>query len=548
MSTCEYEHDVSEPPFDDNGIDVWSCPHPSMDGEEHCVFHTAVSSGDEPPEGVDFGAAIKQAVDAEGRERNRLIGAVIGDVNLDSVILDGDTNHPIDLRRARVEGDVRAADAEVRQDLNCDGVHFEGAVAAEGITFHADATFADATFHDRVDLKSATFEAWAGLDGCTFEEIASVRLARFKMGLSAIGAEFCGGFDAMTTVFEQVANMKNATFEAGALFDSAELANLSLDGATFGESVAIGRDKRDNPTLSRGEYDLNQEELNGLSLLARGIHCGDVSLSGATVPCVVSLRGARLEGDLEFDGIQTSESSLEVDLREVTVVSGTFPLRHGIRYRFAEATLGGARFQKEGDGVSVDQLELGRVEYAGFDFGQHKDLFRREQWDLFGGSDETPATRENGYMRAKNGATAMGDSGVAGEFHLRELDNRGLSYRRRAADAETRRERGYFLWKWISNRVLKYTCGFGERSSYVVGSSVVIVLAYAAVYSLFNVPTSYRGSLGALVLSFDAFNALALGLPSVEDPAVGVLVTSEAFLGPFFIALFVFTITQSIGR
>ena len=63
------------------------------------------------------------------------------------------------------------------------------------------------------------------------------------MGLSAVDAEFRGGFDAVSTVFEQVANTKDATFEAGALFDSAELADLSSDGATFGESAAIGRDK-----------------------------------------------------------------------------------------------------------------------------------------------------------------------------------------------------------------------------------------------------------------------------------------------------------------
>lgn len=546
MPTCEYEHDVSGSQFDDD-VDAWSCPHPVEGGEDFCVFHVGLSD-DGPPDTIDFGAAIKRAVEAEESERNRLLGAVVDDVNLDSAVLDGDTNHPIDLREARILGELRATDAEIRQELNCDGTHFEGPVVAEGINFQYDVTFGNATFHDLADFKSATFGAWAGFDDCTFERMANVRLARFEMGLSAMDAEFCGGFDAMSAVFDQVVNVKKSVFDAGALFNSAELTDLSLDNAIFGETVAIGRDKRDNPTLSEGENDLTQDELSGYSLLATGVRCGDVSLSDATVPCNISLREAKVEGDINFNGIQTAGSGLEIDLRKVTVVSGEFPLRAGVQYRLGEATLGPVQLKEVGDEVSVDQLQLGQVEYAGFDFGQHKELFQQERWNLFTNSNEPPATKENSYMRAKNGAIETGDSNAAGEFHFRELSNRGLSYRQRAADAETRREQAHFLWRWVSNRALKYTCGYGERSSYVIISSVVLVFVYAVVYSLFSIPTSYQGVFGSLVLSFDAFNALALGLPSVEDPMVGVLVTSEAFLGPFFIALFVFTITQSIGR
>lgn len=546
MSTCGYEHDVSGSQFDDD-VDVWSCPHPAADGAEFCVFHVGLS-GDGPPDHVDFATAIKEAVKAEGSERNRLLGAVVGDVDLDNAVLDGDTNHPIDLREARILGELRATDAEIRHKLNCDGTHFEGPVAAEGIKFQYDITFVDATFHELADFRSATFGAWAGFDGCTFKEMANVRLARFEMGLSAMDANFCGGFDAMNAVFEQVVNVKQATFDSGALFDSAELTDLSLNDATLGETVAIGRDKRDNPTLSEGEHDLTRNELPGYSLLAKGVHCGDISLSDATIPRDISLREARVEGDISFDGIQPGNSGVEIDLREVAVVSGEFPLRPGVQYRLGEASLGPVQLQEVGDDVSVDQLQLGQVEYAGFDFGQHKELFQKERWNLFTNSNELPITKENSYMRAKNGAIETGDSNAAGEFHFRELNNRGLSYWRRAANAETRREQAHFLWRWVSNRGLKYTCGYGERSSYVILSSVVLVLVYAVVYSVLSIPTSYQGVFGPLVLSFDAFNALALGLPSVEDPTVGVLVTSEAFLGPFFIALFVFTITQSIGR
>jgi len=58
----------------------------------------------------------------------------------------------------------------------------------------------------------------------------------------------------------------------------------------------------------------------------------------------------------------------------------------------------------------------------------------------------------------------------------------------------------------------------------------------------------YRGSLSTLAFSFEVYNALILGLPEVSSSAIGTLVATEAFLGPFFIALFVFLITQPLAR
>lgn len=79
-------------------------------------------------------------------------------------------------------------------------------------------------------------------------------------------------------------------------------------------------------------------------------------------------------------------------------------------------------------------------------------------------------------------------------------------------------------------------------------SSIAIVLLYAVVYALLDVQATYSGVLAPLVLSLDSFGAIVLGLPSVDSIAIGLVVASEAFLGPFFVALFVFDLTQSINR
>jgi|APHM01.1.fsa_nt_gi hypothetical protein len=551
MTTCQYEHNVSGDRFEEYDADTWHCPHPPHEGREYCVFHCArFEDGDYPVGASALGDAIASAIEAEGRERNRLFGAVLGDIDIDFRILDGSTNHPIDLREARIEGTVQATDAEVRQDLNCDGAVFKQSVMADGITLGADATFTGAEFRDRLDLRSATFEAWAGFDRCTFGGVVNLRLATFTNGVSAIGAEFGGGLDAMNTRFKQVANMADARFTAGALFQSSRLVGgLSLDGANFGDRVAVGADRRENPALSDGEFDLNSAELTDVSLLVRNARCdGDLSLAGTTVGADVSLAETEVEGDIDLRDLSFRHSSLCVDLEGTAVVSGRLPLQSGVEYSLRGATIGAVNFRADGATLSADRLDLRDADFVGFDFGRHTDMFRQANWNLFADTDEPPSARENTYLRAKNGAAAMGDTAAASEFHYRELNSRGVSHWRRMSAATTVGKTARVAGDWLANRVVKYTCGYGERPSYVVGSSVLIVFVYAAVYTVLGVPTSYRGSAAPLVLSFDAFNALALGLPEVNDPFVGALVGSEAFLGPFFIALFVFTITQSIAR
>jgi len=116
---------------------VWQCPHAAVEDRECCLFH--LPPGEKDSDRVT--AAFLDRVQDAGKRPKQFVGARFGSLSLEHVILESTDNHPIDLRHARIDGDLDWRYAIVRQPISFDGAIFRGATRFEEITFEGDAFF-----------------------------------------------------------------------------------------------------------------------------------------------------------------------------------------------------------------------------------------------------------------------------------------------------------------------------------------------------------------------------------------------------------------------
>ncbi|WP_121302450.1 pentapeptide repeat-containing protein [Haloarcula quadrata] len=159
------------------------------------------------------------------------------------------------------------------------------------------------------------------------------------------------------------------------------------------------------------------------------------------------------------------------------------------------------------------------------------------------------AAGEVTYLRAKNGANDIADNTAASEFFMSQMGYRRRCQSRRVRDsAASLRERGRALARWGMNAFLFVTTGYGERASYTLAASAVLIVTYAGLY-LAIAPDLFDSVGQYAQLSLGSFIAFFLGgVGEVSNPTVSLLAQSEAFLGGFFVALYVFALTRSVSR
>lgn len=172
-------------------------------------------------------------------------------------------------------------------------------------------------------------------------------------------------------------------------------------------------------------------------------------------------------------------------------------------------------------------------------------------------AEPTLGQLESTYLEARNGADEVGDTVAGAEFYVRELGTRRRRHLRRALDRSRpfpdRLRAGY---DYVSNALLWHLSGYGERPRHVVLWAGLTVVGFAAAFAVagalsetFPAPGgTYDGPVGYLLLSFESFTTLVHGGTEIRSRPVRLLADVEGFLGAFFIALFVFTLTRSLER
>lgn len=562
-ATCSYTHDTTSALFADEPQDSWTCPHPTHENTDRCIFHqpeAAWGSRDVNPETI--GQSLIAAVNHENPARNRILGCKSPGIDLRYSTLNGPSNHTIDLRASRIEGPLDVSHSDIVNGLKLDGSTVRGDALFRDTTFRSESSFDGCVFRGTAGFHIATFHSWIRFENTTFRDQALFRTARFERGLYGVDAVFEDAADFMSADFVQVANLFQASFHQGAIFSSARFrGNVNFKGCTFLGPTAVGTNLVDDPSLASSDLPYDDGSIPGHALVLSSTHCsGNLSLDEATIGKNVYLVGGRLEGDLRIASINVpADANVTVVATDTGTVSGTVEAHPRVTYDFTNSTIGDLAIEDlDASRNAFDQMIFQSTTFDGFDFGNYKAHFRRNNWRLHAGPSTPPTVRENTYMRAKNGALKIGEKDAAREFHFREMQNRGRAFLQHVGDMTIVEGFRPTLWnlylvltlltRWASNQIFRLTCGYGERPGRVVTCSLAVILVYAIVYQVLGIPLKYEGATSSLAFSFQSFNAIILGIPPVDRATIGVIVSTEAFLGPFFVALFVFTITQSLSR
>lgn len=483
----------------------------------------------------------------------RLPYARVGDLSLEKA----NVGPLIDLTGADVEN-LTLKDTTLLDGLTTSYMLVRGVTDLTEATLHGPWVSIRSRHRERCKLDFAQFNRRrTKLSNARFKGTFSADRAQFDDMLVCPGTQFDGGARFSETKFDRV-NMKSAGFADISLRDAIvdrlfKFADVTVrDDLSVYDSVFRGRADFSDTTV-RGDAKLRKnrlkDEANFEEVRFGGHACFDrtrfherVSLSGATVSSGASFQKTGFEVSLEADGLQTDGL---LDFRHATLADGFVNTGKSVFIDCSRATLGTVEFQREAK-HSLEDVALTGTEYDGFDFARYTDSLEPD-WSLRtegdGDDDEVPGWET--YLRAKNAAGDAGNVTAAAEFFLREMRCRRRAHARRVRTSGRPRERLAAGARWLKNAAFDLSCGYGERPGNTVALSVAVVCLYAPVLATMLDRSLTTG----LVLSIQTFIAFLFGGVSENpDRFVELVAASEAFLGAFAVALFVFALTRSVHR
>jgi uncharacterized protein YjbI with pentapeptide repeats len=426
-----------------------------------------------------------------------------------------------------------------------DGAQFRGPARFPDATFERGCSFVGTAFGDECDwyraraVGEADFDdasfASVRFDETVFEDDASFAGARFEGDASFRGVEFRGG----ANVVVDDADFSDTVFTASATFRDAVFRYGRFDDAAFHEPPTF-----DDATFRKG-----------------------AAFEGTELPASASFRAVYVERGLDLEPTAAGDHAL-VDMTAADVDHGTIarPSTGGVYYDMTGATLGTVELvggDADHETPLFDHFLFNGTEFEDFDFSRHRGYLERNDWQIHGlddaftaaATDEahhefTPQDLEATYLKAKNGASAVGDNKANSEFFRKEMAYRRRQYenvlRGRTNGGALSKPRA--LAKWGINAFFDATCGYGERPLRVVVVSLLLIGVFTLPYALLGVDIADSNVADPFVYSLQSFTSLVLDPPRGANALVNTLTAFEGFVGGFFIALFVFSLTRSLHR
>lgn len=452
--------------------------------------------------------------------------------------------HLASFEQASFHGRADFADRRFQHDVTFEGAVFENEAAFEGVRFENRATFDDATFGGAVRFNKARVAGRADFDDITVSGRASVS-----------DIEFDGDVD-----------FRDATFDGDATFKWTQFGKTTtFEDASFG-----------------GDVDVTLAVFRRLTDFGEATFDGAATFRSTAFEAAVSFDDAVFRYDATFDGAVIAlgsfvgtEAAGRLSFVGADVTAGTLvqPAETDAYYDFTDASVGDVTLDGRPNPFAF--VRFYRTTFDGFDFSRHARALADDEWyvhavsapELFGPASSEAALREgfrallpwsrgkypepsselqDTYLKAKNGADELGQNTAVSHFFLLEMFFKRQTHREMAVDGERPiGTRVSAALQYVYNLTFSVTAGYGERPSRTAVCSVLSIGLFAGLFQLAAGLPLQPGLY--LRLSLQAFVALILG----DVPSTGsfqLLSALEAFIGAFFIALFVFTLTRSIDR
>ena len=151
------------------------------------------------------------------------------------------------------------------------------------------------------------------------------------------------------------------------------------------------------------------------------------------------------------------------------------------------------------------------------------------------------------YRNLEQNMHNHGNYRIAGEFYYREMECRKKAMREKRFSSAWFKSFGYSL--------LKYTCGYGEKSERTALVSLITILMFSLLYWFTRCleypmknPTILQQIGSTLYFSFVTFTTLGLGDIEPLNFWGRAFICCEAVIGAFFMALFVVVFARKMMR
>ena len=533
------------------------CGRPTYKESKYCIFHASAEEKTEE----EFKKALKEYINKIKEED--------GDYNFKEFIFVGSANFKKDFnitifknanfKEATFEGDAIFQEATFEGDADFVLITFRSIVNFIGATFNRGSMFNEATFGGDTIFHGATFKGNTSFafDNATFEEKASFYGATFKGEVSFNQVTFKGDTSFCST-FEQLVYFSGATFEQVSYFYSAAFkGDAHFVAATFKRDAFF-----DNATFEE-----------------------EASFYGATFKKSACFKGVTFEGEVNFklkylgkDLILTETKFFPGKKLFIKINKGNHKRKIVLEFAYLENVYLGIDLV---NGTLIDFTDalLRGTKIKKVQLENH--IIQEKQNNYYKAKEI--------YLLIKNNFHSIGqykDESWAFEKE-KEMERKSLSfsYYKKALTEESKIEKLPILkWikkgnlkKWIISGFSNIVYGYGERPWNVVRAAVILIFVFAQLFSIIGignpeiielngtaihqnsgniVDLASRGFLknnvirnfpDSLYFSLITFTTLGYGDFRPLEGWGRILAGSEAFIGAFMMALFVYTFARRTG-
>lgn len=289
---------------------VWACPHAATDGDR-CVFHS------HDADAADVRAAFEACLLEADRPRE-FVGASVPALVFENQDLGDGGFDPVDLRLARVDGDLALRECRVASALLLDGMRVDGEFRVDGGGVGSELSAREAWFRGDVVIKRTTLDRRPYFYGSFFEGKLSFADATLHTGVSlgnttcladvvfrrtqvegplgAYDVDVGGLFDCKDGVFERPIQVRDASLRGDLrLADARCRMEVDVQGSVFDADATLDCQSAhvaDDLRLERSELgavDWRRVDIEGSVVCRRTDVERDVTAAGATLAGGVGL-------------------------------------------------------------------------------------------------------------------------------------------------------------------------------------------------------------------------------------------------------------------
>src|SRR5665648_706261 len=367
------------------------------------------------------------------------------------------------------------------------------------ITIFKLANFTEATFEGVANFTEATFSRFAYFTEATFSRVAYFTEATFK-----------GGADFIEATFEEVAHLKEATFKGGANFIEATFKVLAyFKGATF----------------------------SGVANLSETTFKGQADFTEATFEEVAYFTKATFSGDADF---KLKYLIKGINLLKLKVFSGK---KISINVMNGKGKISFKRAYLENIYLDIELVECVLIDFT-------DTLFRNTKVEKDKIKNHILQEKEKKFSKAKEIYLLLKNN-----FHsIGQYEDESWAYKKEK-DME-RKSNCHFntLHKWLWSCFLNGIFGYGIQPSKVIMSAILIITLFSFLFmnpGISNIvgieEITSNNFFDCLYFSTITFTTLGYGDFRPLEGLGRFLAGSEAFIGAFMMALFVYTFARRTG-